>query len=176
MRLLVELIVETKDKIIKQKANSFLIQFFQLLERHLGNRKVEVKDINGNLLNNWPSASDLMVETPAGYTDKGIIVGSGTTAVDICNDYKIENMLSLDYGECTVSSTICSSQELRIEITREITNNTGADVEIKEVALYCAGYDIIFSHCIDRTILIEPFVLANGQTAKFKYVIKYVAS
>jgi len=176
MKLLAELIVETKDKKIVQEANSLLIQFFQLLKRHLNRGSVAaVKQIDGNVHSGYSSDYTFAVNAPAGNSNYGIVVGSGTTAVDICNDYALENKLDLDYSAVTVESTTCESGIIEIAIKRDITNNTGADVTINEVALYCFGTGDTRIHCIDRTILVEPVTLQNEQTVKMTYKLKYVA-
>ena len=175
MKLLAELIVETKDKKIVQEANSFLIQFFQLLERHLkrGNA-VGVKQIDGNVHSGYSSDYTFAVNAPSGNSNYGIVVGNGTTGVDICNDYALENKLELDYGDTTVNATTCGSGVIEISIQRNITNNTGNNVTINEAALYCFGTGDTRIHCIDRTILVEPVTLQNEQTMKLTYKIKYV--
>jgi len=170
-----ELIVETKDKKIVQEANSLLIQFFQLLERHLKYYDVKVKKIDGANDISYPEKYTFKVAAAAGDSSYGIVVGSGSTAVDICNDYALENKLELDYEATTVNATSCGSGVIEVSIYREITNNTGADVTINEVGLYCWGYQSDRIHCIDRTVLVEPVTLQNEQTMKVTYKLKYVA-
>jgi len=176
MKLLAELIVETKDKKIAQEANSLLIQFFQLLERHLRRGSaVGVKQIDGNVHNGYSSDYTFAVNANSGDNTYGILVGSGSTAVDICNDYALENKLDLDYSAVTVESTTCGNGVIEVAVKRNITNNTGADVSINEVALYCLGTGDTRIHCIDRTILVETVTLQNEQTMKVTYKLKYVA-
>jgi len=170
-----ELIVETANKIIKQEANSLLKIFFLLLERHLGQRSVTAKKTDGADRTTNNSASTFAVNAGSGNSSYGIVVGSGTTAVDICNDYALENKLELDYSAVTVNATSCGSGVIEVSIYREITNNTGSDVTINEVGLYCLGTDEYQQHCIDRTVLVEPVTLEPEQTMKVTYKLKYVA-
>jgi len=170
-----ELIIETKDKKIVQEANSLLIQFFQLLERHLKQSSVTIKTTNGDSSTFAGSTTSFAVNADSGNSNYGIVVGSGTTAVDICNDYALENKLELDYGATTVNATTCGSGIIEVSIYREITNNSGSEVTINEVGLYSAGSGTDRIHCIDRTVLVEPVTLQNEQTMKITYKLKYVA-
>ncbi len=170
-----ELIIETANKIIKQEANSLLIQFFQLLYRHFNNATIKVKMTDGTEDNNTPSSFTFRMNAPDGNGSYGIVVGSGSTAVDICNDYALENKLDLDHSAVIVEATTCKSGIIEIAIKRDITNNSGSEVTINEVGLYCYGGGSTKIHCIDRTVLVEPITLQNEQTMKVTYKLKYVA-
>jgi len=175
MKLLVELEIEKEGKKIKQEANSFLIQFFELLRRHFDMKAIPVKMVDGTESNYGSSATTFKIDAGENDNSFGIVVGTGSSSVDICNDYALENKIDLNCSAVTIEPTSCESGILEIKIWREFTNNTGSDVEIKEVGLYCAGWWTSYIHCIDRTVLVEPLILADGQTAKFTYKIKYVA-
>jgi len=170
-----ELIVETKDKKIVQEANSLLKNFFLLLERHLAKRYVTVKTTSGSDDSGNNQANTFGVNAGSGDSNYGIVVGSGSTAVDICNDYALENKLDLDYSGVTIENTTCESGIIEIAIKRDITNNSGSDVTINEVGLYCHGKTTSYFHCIDRTVLVESVTLQNEQTMKVTYKLKYVA-
>jgi len=175
MKLVAELIVETKDKVIKQEANSLLIQFFQLLERHFRQYYIGSKNVNGEVKTEYNNANTFAINAGSGNNTYGIVVGSGSTAVDICSDYALENKLNLDCSAVTVESTTCGSGVIEIAIKRDIINDTEAEVTINEVGLYCKAGASNSIFCIDRTVLVETVTLQNEQTMKVTYKLKYVA-
>jgi len=175
MSLSIELIVEYEGKVYRQKANTLLKQFFQLLERHMGAKSVTVKKVDGADDTNDCSLYTFRINAGENNNDYGIVIGSGSTAVNKCSDYALENKLNLDCSAVTVNSTTCDSEKIELSAYRSFTNNTGSTVEIKEVGLYCCGRSTSYIHCIDRTVLTEPITLQNGKTVKFMYMIRYVA-
>ncbi|MCD6515275.1 MAG: hypothetical protein J7L07_10165 [Candidatus Odinarchaeota archaeon] len=175
MSLSAEIVIEKDGKVYKQKANTLLIQFFKLLERHWAHRNVGVKNIGGNVQTAGPDDYTFELDAIEGNNNLGIVVGSGSTPVDKCSDYALENQLNLDCSAVTVNSTVCDSEKIELSCYRSFTNNTGSTVEIKEVGLYCLGYGTSYSYCIDRTVLASPITLENGKTVKIMYMLRYVA-
>ncbi len=175
MSLSIEIIIEKDGKVYRQKANTLLKQFFQLLERHWGQRAVSVKKVNGEMHSGYDDDSTFAINAGENNNNYGIVIGSGSTAVNKCSDYALENKLNLDCSAVTVNSTTCDNEKIELSAYRSFTNNTGSDVTIREVGLYCCGTSTDYIHCIDRTVLSEPITLQNGKTIKIMYMLRYVA-
>ncbi|MHA1873140.1 MAG: hypothetical protein ACTSVB_03405 [Candidatus Heimdallarchaeaceae archaeon] len=175
MSLSIEIIIEHEGKVYKQKANTLLKQFFQLLERHWKQGYVSVKKVDGEVHNGNNDANTFAIDAEENNNNYGIVIGSGSTAVNKCSDYALENKLNLDCSAVTVNSTTCDSEKIELSAYRSFTNNTGSDVTIREVGLYCVGTSTSYIHCIDRTVLAEPITLQNGKTVKIMYMLRYVA-
>ncbi|WP_278984568.1 hypothetical protein [Segatella bryantii] len=98
---------------------------------------------------------------PAAYSLSGrdnncyIAVGSGNTAPTI-NDVSLENEIT------TLSNNgiVLNNNENGITYTAILTNNTNADITIKEYGLYVysGGYKML-----TRTVLDNPITLASGE-------------
>jgi len=175
MSLSIEIVIEKDEKTYRQKANTLLKQFFQLLERQFRQSSVTVKRVDGTLDSGNYDANTFAINAGENNNDYGIVIGSGSTAVNKCSDYALENKLNLDCSAVTVNSTTCDNEKIELSAYRSFTNNTGSDVTIREVGLYCAGTSTSYIHCIDRTVLSEPITLQNGKTVKIMYMIRYVA-
>jgi len=166
-----ELTIETANKIIKQEANSLLKNFFGVL----------CSQMKFDYIDNGVITTDGKTQNVR-YDDHnfeivGIRIGSGTTAVDICNDYNLEaELFDISYANLSIDF-YCSSNEAGITIYQEATNNASESQSVNEVGLlgkaYAAG---ILQNCYyDRTVLVETVTLEPEQTMKITYKLKYVA-
>jgi predicted RNA methylase len=116
------------------------------------------------------------VDASVGDDSYGIIAGTGTTAVTI-DDYKIETKIAqgtgtgqLSYGAVTLSITNDGTDQI-VEIQRQVINNSGGTITIKELALYAwrASPSNIF--CIMRSD--EDQAIADGETFNLRMRAKF---
>ena len=115
----------------------------------------------------------LGLDSAAGATLKGIVVGTGTDAVTIA-DYKLKTLIAhgggantLSYGAMAVGAAGTSGSSRRVTLSRTLTNNSGADITIHEVGIYamCGAWYFCIEHQLnDKTI-------ANGANATAVYTI-----
>ena len=171
MKLVTELTIETKNKIIKQEANSLLKNFFGILTAQMKQNYIPygARDVNGNWKNVNQNAGNFKV--------LGIRIGSGTTAVDICNDYNLEAELSdISYSNLDIN-LYCNENETGITIYQEATNNATSAQNVNETGILVEFWSGAgkYNGYIDRTVLVETVTLESEQTMKITYKIKYVA-
>ena len=112
------------------------------------------------------------------YNGFVLFVGTGDTAA-AATDIKLATPVTLD-----VTSASCThNANGKTYVQRTFTNNTGADVTVKEIGCYvfksvascgesyCPTTPLVM---IGRTVLETPVTIANGDSQTFTYVINNV--
>jgi len=172
MKLQPELIIEIGDKIIRQKANSLLKSFFVMLACQMKQVyfPASIVATDGTTHDVYSHRCNFQIE--------GIRIGSGTTAVDICNDYALESELSnITYANLSISYS-CDVSEANIQIYQEATNSDTVDKTVSEIGIYCKtavnSVGSTVTCCMDRSLLVSPITLQPDQTMKITYKLKYV--
>ncbi len=166
-----------EEKPIIFKANSIVGTFVGFLAGHFSDANKTVVDITNA---NKNSRTSFALATGGGGTvTRGIICGTGTTAVALTN-YKIETIIAhgtgsgqLSYGAMSFDAGLTDSGSTRyFQMYRQITNNSGANITVNELALYVSdGYYVTFNYMIDRTL--QTFTINNGtsKTITYKFAI-----
>lgn len=122
----------------------------------------------------------LKIAAPANNDDYGLMVGSGTTA-EAATDYALATLIAhgtgsgqLQYGATSVSDGAVSGANVDQVNTRTFTNGSGATVTVKEIGIYCIGYDgIVYRYfCICRDVLGTVQDVEDGQTATLQYTVR----
>jgi hypothetical protein len=123
------------------------------------------------------SSSYMLVNANVGEDTKGIVVGSGSTAVSI-DDYKLQTKIvegssagTLQYGSCAISEPSATTTTTQFVVSREFSNETGSPVSINEVGIYAymnlySGSNVMF---VRDTVSI---VLADADHLTFNYIIQ----
>lgn len=111
----------------------------------------------------WP------VKSIGGSVNSGLICGSGTTTVT-ASDYKIETLIAhgnsasqLNY-QAQTSSQGCEIVSLTTSfvLQRLFVNNSGGQINVNEIALYCTGSGYII--CLYRDVLGVTDEIPDGET------------
>lgn len=109
-----------------------------------------------------------------------IRLGTGTTAVNI-NDRGLKNMIGrgtgarqLTVGTVSVSLPAVGLSTSEITISRDFTNNSGADIAFTEVGLFQKGYSASFDHRFHLMArdVIAAVTIPNGKTVTVSYRIR----
>ena len=159
------------------EAHSLLRAFNRITLGTLQGAIVLITDIN-NTSQAQQIQDYIVAQVSAGNDTKGIVVGTGTTAVAI-DDYKIETIIAhgtgsgqLDYGASTVTSYESASEDY-VLCQRVFTNLNAASLSVTESGIYVKNKsDCCF--CIARDIFASAYALANGDTLTVQYFIKVV--
>lgn len=90
-------------------------------------------------------------------------------------DWQLRHAVELD----VVSASCIHNANGKTYVTRTFTNNTGADVTIKELGCYLFSSQVGTTNTtpvvmIGRTVLDTPVTIANGDSQTFTYVINNV--
>lgn len=155
-------------KIPFRRCHSLLKQFIQLLAVQFSQTAQTIKD-TGGANRSTPAHATSFLATATNQPTYGIVIGTGETAVTM-TDYKIETQLTTNIGQGTVTFAVenPNSTTWRCAISRGLTNNTGAVVNIKEVALYTL-YQAAYIFCLDRTLY--SVTVQAGETVTLTYRI-----
>ena len=151
---------DQRGRVIKQsrwrKAQSFVRQWIEILTVQFSQATQQIYDDGYTLCTVGPSSHNLRLEAGPGITYYGILVGSGTTPVDI-NDYHLESQITtnLDHNETTFTLSSPDANSRQIDITRNFSNIGTTDISVTEVVLQCRAYALslgIRSFCLDRSL------------------------
>lgn len=118
-------------------------------------------------------------------TSEGIVVGTGTNAVD-ASDYKLQTIIAsgvgsgqLQYGAEVLGAPTEDAASGYFVLTRTITNGSGGTITINEMGVYGShSYDytganfVLCSVCLIRDVLVSPITLNNAQNVTINYTIK----
>jgi len=120
------------------------------------------------------------VRAPAGETF-GIAVGSDSTPVSI-DDYYLKSIIThgtgsgqLEYGGTTLES-LTRGDTYYFRVIRTFTNNSGADVVVREVGLIlevCTKKDTKGYFMIARDVPSTEITVPDGKTLTLRYVVSY---
>jgi len=143
--------IEVRDKdgkvIVKrtEKMNSYLYNYYLLVRAGLirGITGLAVKDTDGNTLSvdgvDFNGGGAMAGEGDDSY---GIVVGSGSTQVDVQNDYSLANKISngtgsgqLSYGSMSFTEDLTNLPKITLSLKRSFVNNSGDSITVSEIGL-----------------------------------------
>lgn len=161
----------------KKKANSFVRALIDLLFPHIqqaifGNGS---QDISNTTRSPAVNTGNFAMNAAAGDVAKGIVVGTGTSAVTI-SDYALGTRIAhgnaasqLSYGAMSFTNPTTSGSTRSFTMERTFTNNSGSQITITELGLYMIMGAGAYSHCADRTLY--TYALDNLATVTFRYTV-----
>ena len=108
-------------------------------------------------------------ETLTSWTRMGMgLIGVGTDDTPVTyEDYKLGSIIALPQTQYNIINIVEDGKHIGLGYTVNINNNTGADVEIKEVGLYSGCYAQVSTQrpfLIYREVLETPITIPNGQS------------
>jgi hypothetical protein len=124
------------------------------------------------------TASGPSCNAGANLTTHGILIGTDNTAV-VVDDYKINTLIAqgvgagqMQYQAMVVNAVVTSAPRSSMRLDRTMTNNSGGAITVKEIALYCLGYDssAAYTSCVCRDVIPDT-VVANGSSIFVKYTL-----
>lgn len=169
----------TGDRRVVQ-TNSWVKQMAQMVLCHLSNANVgSVQDTSGSNQTITPSDSNpWQVVAGAGVINRGLVVGTGTTAVDK-DDNDLQTVISngtgtgnLSYGAQQITGPTAISGGYRVTLTRQVDNNSGAEITIEEIGIRVIHGSSQF-FLILRDLLSEA--IPDGESRLMKYHLDLLA-
>jgi hypothetical protein len=171
---------DPKGRIVKrgkQPMKSWVKQWIQCLYVYFGYTSTTIIDINGTS-RTMSSANVFTLSSGAGTTTYGIVVGSSDTPVTR-DDYKLASQIlhgsgtgQLMYGAMSFDAPTAYGTGYLFRAMRVFTNNSGADVTVKEIGLYVNFGGYYF--CIARDVLTTPVTIPNGYSWTVRYNFYFV--
>lgn len=160
----------------KFKANSAVMGFIDILCTQMSQVNQTITDTGGTPRASTPPANtQFSVNAAAGTVTYGIRVGTGTATV-VIGDYALQTAIGhgsssglLSYAACAVGVPGTSGTSRQFTVSRTLTNNSGANITVNEIALY-TNYASAYYFCVDRTL--NTFTINNGSSKTVTYTIK----
>jgi hypothetical protein len=186
MKLYYEVIVTDRHgRVIfreSRESRSWLVAYNQLVYGGMSSSGQSVKCTDG--LNHTQSTTYdlLLVARPAGYADRGCVVGSGTTPVTI-DDYKLDAQIyhgsgpgQLEHYACTIiyPPSVVGSQ-CSFQVKRIFHNASGGPVTVREIGVY-GSISNYYDACIVRDVLGAGAPIPHGGAITVIYTVRAVAS
>jgi hypothetical protein len=168
-----------KGRIVKRgkmPMKSWVKQWIISLYCNFVNAQQTATDTSGVSRTGWISTAAL--NAPAGNASYGIVVGTSDTPVTR-DDYKLGNQIAhgnstgqLTYGAVSIDAPVTYGTGYLIRVTRVFTNNSGADITVKEIGVY--SYNNYNYFCIIRDVLTTPVTIPNGYSWTVRYNFYFV--
>lgn len=180
-------------KTVKKKGNGFLKNFMALLCGLLFDNiaTANIRDTTGTYYDarvRYYAADDTFrnahAEAGEGITDRGILVGTGTTP-PAPTDYSLESLIEhgtgagqMYYYATNVVGISVSDNEISFDVVREIANQSGADITVYEIGLAIYYYYVEdgtpynLNVLLIRDVISDGITVPNGQSLRITYRIK----
>ncbi|MFC2017584.1 hypothetical protein ACFLUD_04145 [Chloroflexota bacterium] len=185
MKLYYEVIVTNRHgKVIFREshgARSWLVAYNQLVYGGMLSSGQSVKCTDGVNRTQSTTYDLLLVARPAGYDNRGCVVGGGDAPVTI-NDYRLDSQIGhgsglgqLEHYECTIiyPPSVGSSQ-CSFRVKRIFHNASGGPVTVREIGVY-ASISNNYDACVIRDVLGAGAPIPHGGAITVIYTIRAIA-
>lgn len=174
---------DRKGKILSRelrRSRSFLKQWNQLVYVHMTMiASIPMTDIGGAARAGTRSKYSFRMNGAIGVHDRGIVIGTGNTAVTI-NDYALETRIAegggagqMNYQACSVATSVVAAPTCGWIASRAIVNNSGGLITVREAGIYgdLNEFDNWFVALI-RDILGTPQDVPDGGSITINYTVR----
>jgi len=151
-------------------ANSLIAAFLKLLKVQMSTANETIKDTAGVDHSIAQNAANFSCNAPAPDTTFGMVIGTGTNPVTM-TDYKLQTQVTTNITHTVQSFALDApnASTYVLDLIRSFTNNTGATLGIREVALYCKG--LTYVHCVDRTLYSVDVPAGLAVTFTYRFIV-----
>lgn len=165
----------------RRRSRSWVMAYNQLVYGGMSGSAQSVKCTDGVNRAQSLTYDLLLVARPAGYHNRGCVVGNGNTPVAI-DDYKLESQIThgtgpnqLEHYECTIlyPPSVAGSQ-CSFRIKRIFHNASGGPVTVREIGVY-AGISNPYDACIIRDVLGAGASIPDGGAITVIYTVRAIA-
>ncbi len=163
---------------IHKRANSFVRGFIDLIYGFITATTVTNgwTDTGGTNRNTSVASSNMLMNSGAGVTTFGIVVGSGSSAVTI-SDTALGTLIAqgtgagqLQYGANSNIDPITSGTSRQFTLSRTLTNGSTGAVTVNEVGIYGKAGSTPWYVMWERTL--TTFTINAGASKTVTYTIK----
>jgi hypothetical protein len=171
---------DPKGRIVKrgkQPMKSWVKQWLQILYIYFAYSSANVID-TGGVSRNIGTAALFRIDAGSGVSTHGIVVGTSDTPVTR-DDYKLGSQIvhgtgtgQLIYSAMSIDAPITYGTGYLLRAVRVFTNNSGADITVKEIGVYFLGGTYYF--CMIRDVLSTPVTIPNGYSWTVRYNFYFV--
>lgn len=152
-----------------KKAQSYVRQFIDILACQLSTQNYTIKDINGTDRTISDHAANFRVNAGSGNTVNGIVIGSSNAAVEI-SQHCLQSQITTNvaHGAVSFAGPIIDGSTCYVDVIRTFTNNTGSELNIKEVGLYGYAGGTAYKFMLDRTLYTLDVPDGNAVTLAYR--------
>lgn len=154
-------------------SESFVIQFLEIIHAYLSFISRDITTV-ANEEDEWTRESEPRANAVSGDTTKGIVVGTGSTAVTN-TDYKMETKIAhgsgagqLLYSSMSWSQPCEVGAELRLVAARSFTNDSGSTVTIQEVGIEVEEYNTSKDRLIAHDLLTVAIPYTETRSVEYR--------
>lgn len=190
---ILELTVKDKDGKVTDyrimRSESFVRQFLELLYAQVAGvyywsgspyqfSVVQVLDTSGARRPVYAYEGIFDCAAAAGDENKGIMVGTGTTALTI-DDYQLETRIphgtgagQLQYGNVAFGLPASDPTTSQFTITRDFANASGGSITVNEIGLYVRARTVSYGDqyfMVIRDVITGGIAIPDGQTLTVNY-------
>jgi hypothetical protein len=165
-------------RILSKKANTLVRGFYDILFNRFSRTVTAVVRTDGISQGDQVYFRDFSINALSGDTTFGIVVGTGTSPVSMM-DFRLASLIAhgvgagkLVYGSVGFTPIEIIGNMIRFQITRLLTNNSGADITVNEVGLIVRYGLNDLRVLIDRTL--ATFIVPNGSSRNVIYELRVV--
>jgi len=175
-----------------QRSHSFLNAFIQAMYGMLNGSNVTIPDVTNTGQSFWQTDSgsttplNIWASVNAGASDStyGIVIGTGTTA-NSTSTYALASIISngtgsgqMQYGAMSVSSLSISGSTISIPLSRTMTNNSGATINVAEAGIYVRQQQgtTNLTWCWLRDLFSAVQAVANGNSITINWQVQITVS
>ena len=166
-------LIEEKE----QECNSLVKGFIGILNAQSSQSAEVVVEIGGVSRNGTATASNFSTVAAGGLVTRGIIVGTGTTAVAYTQYVLVTPVAhgtgasQLSYGtQVFDAASTDTGSAYYFGMNRSFTNSSGGDINIKEVGIY-SQWATAYSVMVERTLLDHNITNGTSITLTYKWQI-----
>jgi len=157
-------------------AKSLVAGFIGMLNIQLAQAYVSIIDITNTSRSAANYAGNFDMRAALNISTYGILAGTGTNAVAI-GDYKLQTPITHGTGAGQLQHSSVENNTLLtvdannayFEMRRTLTNNSGATITIKEVAIYAKLY-VSWTAMIERTAVNTAILNTAGVILTYKFL------
>ncbi len=162
----------------RMRSRSFVLAFLDILWAQMAQDSQSITDTGGTSRTIPTSVNNYGINANAGDATKGVVVGTGSTAVAI-SDNKLATQIAHGVGSGQLSHSIYSTTapqtsgtSRRFLLTRSFANASGGTITVNEVGVYVSAGDSGYEFCAIRDLVSPGQAVNDGQTLAVTYEIK----
>jgi len=177
--------ITVKDKtgkVIKKtrvrRSKSCVLQFLKLLSAQMMQAVTSIKDVTNTAKNVSEYASNFATDGAIGSVDKGIVIGTGTTAPDN-TDVALETKIAHGSGATQINYAANSyvgaqvvGANVDFQTVRSMQNLSGSPINVTEAGIQALMYSAGNFYALIVHDVFTAVPVADGQTITVTYTIR----
>lgn len=161
-----------------RRSRSFLKAWNQLSYVYMTAGTLGITDTGGVSRSIGADGMGFWVKASVADDDKGIIIGTGNTAVAL-DDYAVETKIvegagagQMNYLACTIAPPVVAGPICSFQVSRSVVNNSGGLITVREAGLYMRLDGTPYYGCAARDVFSTPQDVPDSGTITVDWTIR----